>query len=168
MRKLLALIFAATLAAIASNGASAQDWPTRPIRVIVPLSAGSAADVMPRIVFAQVSAQLGQPIFIETSRVPPAPSAPATWQPRPPTAPRCWRIPRRTSSCLDFRASDLRPDQGLRCGRAARQPDGQVDRAADAYRAEGDRPRLAERDQLLHGLYVARRSGDENIGSASA
>ena len=65
MRKLLALIVAAALAAIASSGGRAEDWPTRPIRVIVPLSAGSAADVVPRLVFAQVSAQLGQPIVIE-------------------------------------------------------------------------------------------------------
>jgi tripartite-type tricarboxylate transporter receptor subunit TctC len=43
----------------------ADDWPTRPIRVVVPLSPGSAADVVPRIVFEQVSAQIGQPIVVE-------------------------------------------------------------------------------------------------------
>jgi tripartite-type tricarboxylate transporter receptor subunit TctC len=40
-------------------------WPTKPIRVIVPLTAGSATDVIPRIVFDQVSAQLGQPMIVE-------------------------------------------------------------------------------------------------------
>jgi tripartite-type tricarboxylate transporter receptor subunit TctC len=65
MRKLLAPMLAAALAAMASSGGYAEDWPARPIRVIVPLSAGSAADVVPRLVFAQVSAQLGQPIVIE-------------------------------------------------------------------------------------------------------
>jgi len=40
-------------------------WPTKPIKVIVPLTAGSATDVMARIVFDQVSQQVGQPIFIE-------------------------------------------------------------------------------------------------------
>ena len=65
MRKFLALAFASAIATLASSGGYAEDWPTRPIRVIVPLSAGSAADVVPRLVFAQVSAQLGQPIVIE-------------------------------------------------------------------------------------------------------
>jgi tripartite-type tricarboxylate transporter receptor subunit TctC len=43
----------------------AQAWPTRPIRVIVPLTAGSASDVMGRLVMEQVSAQVGQPIIFE-------------------------------------------------------------------------------------------------------
>src|SRR5262245_19947616 len=66
MRTLLAIAFAfvtATFGAI--GGGNADEWPTRPIRTIVPLSAGSAADVVPRIVFEQVSTQLGQPIVIE-------------------------------------------------------------------------------------------------------
>jgi|PersoiStandDraft_1058852.scaffolds.fasta_scaffold15402_2 tripartite-type tricarboxylate transporter receptor subunit TctC len=45
--------------------ASAETWPTKPIRAIVPYSAGSAADIIPRTVFAQVEKQLGQPIIIE-------------------------------------------------------------------------------------------------------
>jgi len=43
----------------------AQDWPARPIRAIVPFSAGSASDIIPRLVLEQISAQLGQPIVIE-------------------------------------------------------------------------------------------------------
>lgn len=45
--------------------ASAETWPSKPIHVIVPFGAGSAADIIPRIVLEQVSAQLGQPIVIE-------------------------------------------------------------------------------------------------------
>ena len=45
--------------------AQAQSWPAKPIRVIVPLTAGSATDVMARLVLDQVSTQLGQPIVIE-------------------------------------------------------------------------------------------------------
>ena len=45
--------------------ASAQDWPTRPIRAIIPFGAGSATDIVPRIVFEQLSLQLGQPIVVE-------------------------------------------------------------------------------------------------------
>jgi tripartite-type tricarboxylate transporter receptor subunit TctC len=66
MRKAAAFIFTIALAALATFGmARADDWPTKPIRVIVPLSAGSAADIIPRIVFEQLSAQLGQPIIVE-------------------------------------------------------------------------------------------------------
>jgi tripartite-type tricarboxylate transporter receptor subunit TctC len=45
--------------------ASAQSWPARPIRVIIPFGAGSSTDLVPRIVFEQLSSQLGQPIVVE-------------------------------------------------------------------------------------------------------
>jgi len=45
--------------------AAAQDWPSKPIKVIVPISAGSAADIVPRLIFEHVSAALGQPIIVE-------------------------------------------------------------------------------------------------------
>ena len=45
--------------------ASAQSWPARPIRAIIPFGAGSATDVVPRIVFEQLSPALGQPIVVE-------------------------------------------------------------------------------------------------------
>jgi len=50
---------------IVVGSASAQSWPSRPIRVIIPFGAGSATDVVPRIVFDQLSPQLGQPIVVE-------------------------------------------------------------------------------------------------------
>ncbi|HZP78509.1 MAG TPA: tripartite tricarboxylate transporter substrate-binding protein [Pseudolabrys sp.] len=67
MRRQLAPILAAVIATLlfSTSTGRADEWPTRPIRVIVPLSAGSAADVVPRIVFEQVSAQLGQPVVVE-------------------------------------------------------------------------------------------------------
>ena len=36
---------------------SAETWPTKPIRAIVPYSPGSATDIIPRTVFAQVEKQ---------------------------------------------------------------------------------------------------------------
>src|SRR4051794_24959763 len=67
MRKQFASIAVTTIAALLLSATigRAEDWPTRPIRVIVPLSPGSAADIVPRIVFEQVSQQLGQAIVIE-------------------------------------------------------------------------------------------------------
>jgi len=47
------------------QAALAQDWPARPIRVIIPFGAGSSTDLVPRIVFDQLSPQLGQPIVVE-------------------------------------------------------------------------------------------------------
>ena len=44
---------------------STQAWPTKPIRLIVPLTPGSATDVMARVVMDQVSAQIGQPVIVE-------------------------------------------------------------------------------------------------------
>jgi len=40
-------------------------WPSKPIRVIVPLTPGSASDVMARIVTEQLSKELGQPTVVE-------------------------------------------------------------------------------------------------------
>ncbi len=40
-------------------------WPNRTIRTIIPLSAGSATDVLARTVLDQVALQLGRPIVIE-------------------------------------------------------------------------------------------------------
>ena len=64
MHKFAATTIAA-LVALVPAAASAQDWPTRPIRAIIPFGAGSATDLVPRIVFDQLSPQLGQPIVVE-------------------------------------------------------------------------------------------------------
>lgn len=45
--------------------AVAQTWPSKPIRAIVAFAAGSATDVIPRVVFEPLSAQLEQPIVVE-------------------------------------------------------------------------------------------------------
>jgi tripartite-type tricarboxylate transporter receptor subunit TctC len=42
-----------------------QTWPTRPLRAIVPFTAGSAVDVLPRMVFEPLSGELGQSIIVE-------------------------------------------------------------------------------------------------------
>lgn len=60
-----ALIAAVATSLSAAGAARAADWPSNPIRVIVPYSPGSAADIVPRIVFDKVKEQLGQTIIIE-------------------------------------------------------------------------------------------------------
>jgi tripartite-type tricarboxylate transporter receptor subunit TctC len=51
--------------AIAAQGALAQDYPTRPITLIVPFAAGGPTDVISRIVAEHMSRSLGQQIVIE-------------------------------------------------------------------------------------------------------
>lgn len=62
-----ALACAAAAAAFAALPALAQAdaWPTRPIRFIVPFSAGGANDLMARAAAEGASKRLGQPIVIE-------------------------------------------------------------------------------------------------------
>src|SRR5215208_4412704 len=45
--------------------AQAQDYPNRPVKIIVPFPAGGSADVVPRIVGEWLSRQWGQPVVIE-------------------------------------------------------------------------------------------------------
>ena len=45
--------------------AAAQDYPTRPIRIIVPYPAGGSADLLPRIFAEKLSARWGQPVLVE-------------------------------------------------------------------------------------------------------
>jgi len=45
--------------------AGAQAWPTKPVRVIVPITAGSATDIIARIVSERVAAQLGQNFVVD-------------------------------------------------------------------------------------------------------
>ncbi len=59
------LCLAAFLVAVLPAAASAQAWPSKPIRMIVPLAAASAVDNAARIVAQKMSANLGQPIVIE-------------------------------------------------------------------------------------------------------
>src|SRR5436305_9980681 len=61
----LALLLA-PFASILPVPACAQDWPTRNITVIVPLGAGSASDIIARVVMEQVGKQLGQSVVVES------------------------------------------------------------------------------------------------------
>jgi len=45
--------------------ANAETWPTKTLTAIVPFAAGSFTDVVPRVVFEQLSKQLGQSIIVE-------------------------------------------------------------------------------------------------------
>jgi tripartite-type tricarboxylate transporter receptor subunit TctC len=60
----LAMIAVLSLAQL-SMEAHAQAWPSKPIRAIVPYTPGSASDVLPRVIFEQLSTELGHAIVVE-------------------------------------------------------------------------------------------------------
>jgi tripartite-type tricarboxylate transporter receptor subunit TctC len=61
--RLIAAVFA--FAAIAAGPAAAQDWPTRPVTMIVPYAAGGPADVIGRVLASGMSDSLGQQVIVE-------------------------------------------------------------------------------------------------------
>jgi tripartite-type tricarboxylate transporter receptor subunit TctC len=65
MRRLLVLaISAVTL--VAAGGAWAQkNYPTRPVRIVIPFPPGGNVDVFGRVLYRQVESELGQPIVID-------------------------------------------------------------------------------------------------------
>lgn len=60
-----ARLFAAVAALIAATAASAQNYPNRPITMVVPFAAGGTSDVIARTVAEQMTVALGQPVVIE-------------------------------------------------------------------------------------------------------
>src|SRR5215471_17910244 len=58
-------VLALCLAAVFAAAACAQDYPSRPIMLVVPYPPGGGNDVIARIVAGKMSATLGQPIVVE-------------------------------------------------------------------------------------------------------
>jgi tripartite-type tricarboxylate transporter receptor subunit TctC len=58
-------LVAAALVLSSTLGALAQAWPVKPLRVIVPVTAGSAIDIIARTVSDQLAGPLAQPVVVE-------------------------------------------------------------------------------------------------------
>jgi tripartite-type tricarboxylate transporter receptor subunit TctC len=58
-------VIAAALAGAGISAVAAQDFPTRPVTIIVASTPGGGTDIVSRIVAAQLSKQLGQPVVVE-------------------------------------------------------------------------------------------------------
>lgn len=53
------------ISCFAASAVQAENWPSRLIRAVIPFGAGSATDVVPRLVFDRIAIELGQPIVVE-------------------------------------------------------------------------------------------------------
>ena len=59
------LLLSMALSAVTSGSASAQNYPDRAVKIIVPFAAGGTADAIPRFVGEWLSRKWGQPVVIE-------------------------------------------------------------------------------------------------------
>ena len=50
---------------LAAGGTAAQEWPARPVTMVIPFGAGSGIDVLGRILAPAIAERLGQPIVVE-------------------------------------------------------------------------------------------------------
>jgi tripartite-type tricarboxylate transporter receptor subunit TctC len=65
MRLLIAAIGLAVASTAAPFQAGAQNWPDKPVHVIIAFTPGSATDVIARAMSNELSAKLGQPVIVE-------------------------------------------------------------------------------------------------------
>jgi tripartite-type tricarboxylate transporter receptor subunit TctC len=58
-------VLLAAVAVVLATAVQAETWPSPLIKATIPFGAGSATDVVPRLVFDRLSVELGQPIVVE-------------------------------------------------------------------------------------------------------
>jgi tripartite-type tricarboxylate transporter receptor subunit TctC len=59
------VVFSALFLSIPAFSAPAQDYPTRPIRIVVPVVAGGSPDILARLIGAKLHERWGQPVIVD-------------------------------------------------------------------------------------------------------
>ena len=65
MRQIQALLLVACALFVVASTADAQDYPTRPVRLIIPFPPGGSNDVVGRLIAAKLSDQLGKQVVVD-------------------------------------------------------------------------------------------------------
>jgi tripartite-type tricarboxylate transporter receptor subunit TctC len=65
LKKIAATIGVACIALTSLSAISQADYPTRPVKLIIPFAAGGSIDALARLTSQQLAARLGQPFIIE-------------------------------------------------------------------------------------------------------
>jgi tripartite-type tricarboxylate transporter receptor subunit TctC len=65
MHRLFMAVLATVSWFVAIAPLAAQDWPARPVRIIIPLGPGGGGDVFTRLLAEQLQKRLGQPFVVE-------------------------------------------------------------------------------------------------------
>ena len=64
MKKIMLRACAASVIASLGFAAQAQNYPTRPITLVVPFAAGGSSDILARAFGASLAARVGQPVVV--------------------------------------------------------------------------------------------------------
>lgn len=62
---MLKCIAAAACAALVATGAFAQAWPTKPVKLVVPVTTGGPSDLVARMLADKLATSLGKPVIVE-------------------------------------------------------------------------------------------------------
>src|SRR6202790_9154 len=65
MRMIAATAMLIAALVLATAPAAAEDWPARPVTMVVPFAAGSGSDILGRIIGPRLAEHLGAPLIVE-------------------------------------------------------------------------------------------------------